>query len=482
MATQPRTRVYKHTRMKLSDIPIGSPIQITAGDQALFYNGSGITPVPEFVVLAGNSVNAEDARGISFAPLGKAGLTAPQATYYKNYKPYGTFGGHLFPHSIEFNVLTGTKGSELHRLWDERVLTTYIGLQRTNMYSGCDPEIFVVDGTNALLPAWKFLPSKHEAVPIPVVNTHANSRVTSVYWDGFQAEFTMTPSTCMGYGMDNVQAGLQAVLLAARKADPGAQLSLSSVINISPSVLASADNDQVSLGCLPSLNAYGASGEHVEDPRFLPFRFAGGHLHFGAEFLRADPVKYVKALDAIIGVASVGMFAEMDNPLRRRFYGLAGEYRHPKYGLEYRTLSNAWLCHPAVAFLIYDLARTGLDFFAKGYNRLLIGYKEERIQDIINTGDVAGAREWVRENERVYRALIRECYDSQGNRPIFATTALDMIYKGVESVINPTAIETNWLLSDKPTKWTTHAGQPDCQFASLCLRLENAAKVRVATV
>jgi len=36
---------------------------------------------------------------------------------------------------------------------------------------------------------------------------------------------------------------------------------------------------------------------------------------------------------------------------RRRYYGLPGEYRLPKHGLEYRTLSNFWLR----AYPLYDL-------------------------------------------------------------------------------------------------------------------------------
>jgi hypothetical protein len=66
----------------------------------------------------------------------------------------------------------------------------------------------------------------------------------------------------------------------------------------------------------------------------VPFRTTGGHIHFGIGKRDDETVsRMVKALDAIIGVACVSLFDGIDDPRRRRMYGLAGEYRLPEYGV-----------------------------------------------------------------------------------------------------------------------------------------------------
>ena len=47
------------------------------------------------------------------------------------------------------------------------------------------------------------------------------------------------------------------------------------------------------------------------------------------------------------------------NPLqkeRRKLYGMAGEYRLPAHGIEYRTLSNFWLRSPVLADFVAQMA------------------------------------------------------------------------------------------------------------------------------
>lgn len=365
------------------------------------------------------------------------------------YPPTSTFLSRVSGQRAEVELRKYREWEEMSGLYVKNVVSCT---------SGCDPEIFGINKFGDVIPAWEFLPAKPNAITGKCDEYGYNT----AYWDGFQAEFTIAPGECMGWGMDRVRNGLSLVHSALRRYDTSAKLTLRNVVTIPPATLGSATEEQVSLGCSPSRNAYGAAGEKVHDPRSLPWRFAGGHLHFGVgAAIKKEAVKYVKVIDAILGVASVGMFARIDNPLRRQFYGLAGEYRLPPHGIEYRVLSNAWLCHPAVAFYCFDMARGAMGLLANAQMSRFAIYDEERTQRVINACDVEGARELVRSNEKLYRALAWNYYGTTSSGDL----ALKMIYEGVESVIDVEDIEGNWMLGDP--EWLRHAGSKNCTFSSL---------------
>ncbi len=154
-------------------------------------------------------------------------------------------------------------------------------------------------------------------------------------------------------------------------------------------------------------------------------------------------------MDAILGVAGVSLFAKFDDPRRRQMYGLAGEYRLPPHGLEYRTLSNAWLFHPVIANIIFDLARSVFVFGDKGLMRYWKTSEEETIR-VINTCDVKGARAILKNNELILKKIIKA--------RAYNTNKIDYIYgaimNGMESIVNdPTDIVGNW---DLKGTWKTH--------------------------
>ena len=90
---------------------------------------------------------------------------------------------------------------------------------------------------------------------------------------------------------------------------------------------------------------------------------------------------------------------------RREVYGRAGEHRLPKYGLEYRTLSNFWLRSYPLYSLIFGLARQAvyvLNTPCKAYNPLnhwdaaeaLLKHVDlAKVEQAINTNDAALAWE-----------------------------------------------------------------------------------------
>jgi hypothetical protein len=161
------------------------------------------------------------------------------------------------------------------------------------------------------------------------------------------------PATCLAYQVDYIQQGL---VRLQRALPTGAKLTLKNTFNIPFEQLAKDDPKYVAFGCNPSLNAYGDETPKV-DPISYPIRSAGGHLHLSTSLRDEKLIQVVKNLDRILGVVSVSMFQYYDDPRRRALYGKAGEYRTPTHGLEYRVLSNAWLCHPAITHFVFELAR-----------------------------------------------------------------------------------------------------------------------------
>lgn len=350
--------------------------------------------------------------------------------------------------------------------------------------TGWDPEIFVEDGDGNLLPAFTFLPDKAHSVVAPLP-TEGASRQGRMFYDGFAAEYTTWANSCHGYGMDTVRAGMKAILEQARIKCPKAKLSLKSVYRIPQQFLTSSAAEQVALGCEPSMNAYGHSPLVVEDARVLPYRVAGGHIHFGAvnhrdmgKLTDADITSRIKAMDMFLALACVGIFADVDDPIRREFYGKAGEFRAPNYGFEYRVLSNAWLCDPQVAHLVMDLARRAV---AAGptMDKIFEATKlsEEKLQEIINYCDVKAARKFFEKNWAYWEHLMAGLWPRhyvKGDPTAPPYRAFKQIVMGGvgEGFPNFENIESNWRFSlswarhsnDSKAVWATHVMQPKYQW------------------
>ena len=78
---------------------------------------------------------------------------------------------------------------------------------------GCDPEVFVVDKDGAVVPAFRFLPDKKNALEssVSLVGGNVQYNRPRCFWDGFQAEFTTTSFNCHGWAGDYIYAGLKTI-------------------------------------------------------------------------------------------------------------------------------------------------------------------------------------------------------------------------------------------------------------------------------
>lgn len=316
---------------------------------------------------------------------------------------------------------------------------------------GADPEMFVFSGEK-LVPAYKFLPPKgHGAL---------------MYWDGFQAEwkYNHEANYCLNNLVKHTRESLMRLNDQAKEHNSKARLSLVNVVRVPDKLLETADTPHVELGCEPSFNAYNLEGLRVGNPRKLKYRFAGGHMHFGTwERRKPRYVPIIKTLDKVLGVFAVGVARHMDNPIRRQYYGMPGEFRPPKYGMglgvEYRTLSNFWLASPATMQLVWDLGRVCVRLSGSKNSALWASSEQETI-DVIKNCDYVQATQILKRNEPMMKWLLGHCY----RKPETIQEALNIGYEGVEIKVPDTeAIAENWHFKDE---WEEDATAPWARFES----------------
>ena len=96
-------------------------------------------------------------------------------------------------------------------------------------------------------------------------------------------------------------------------------------------------------------------------------------------------------MDFFLGLPSVLYDADTE---RRKLYGKAGAMRYKPYGVEYRTLSNAWLKNKNRMKQVATNAIIGVNEF---FNGNIIADKVGDIQEIINTSDKKASFEIMRD-------------------------------------------------------------------------------------
>jgi hypothetical protein len=348
------------------------------------------------------------------------------------------------PGDFELNVLEGTRGVELSVVFEDikkTALQTFV--QRIQCTVGTDPEIFAVDKKGEVLPAWTYLGGKDS----PTAYDYAGF-AGQCYWDGFQAEFNTPPNlTCLENMSSAVRGGLHRIWERAGK--KGGKLSHKSVLEVSEQVLGSCKPEHVAFGCSPSKNVYGLKG-NIKDGRDVKYRFAGGHIHLGLTDKREERLQtIVKGLDTVLGVACVSLYASYDNPIRRQYYGQPGEYRTPPHGLEYRVLSNAWLMHPLIYNLTFDLARAVAGLADDGFISAWNAKEDETVETIMNH-DVERARDILKRNDSLFTSVLQMGGGGYSTQP---GPAKKVWNEGLESAINkPEDIVGNWGLENE-SKW-----------------------------
>ena len=250
----------------------------------------------------------------------------------------------------------------------------------TQILVGADPECFVKQ--NGVFVSAHNLIRGDKKNPQPVKHG-------AVQVDGMALEFNIDPAATEREFCINIQS----VYDQLKQMVPNHEVIACPVAHFSEEYLKSQPAEALELGCDPDYNAWlGKINPRPDGNR--PMRTASGHVHIGwtngeaiddeNHIRRASEV--VKQMDFYLGLASLTYDKEVE---RREMYGKAGACRYKSYGVEYRTLSNAWLLSKERMAWVFRAVQRGMAELMAG-NSLANKYGD--IQDIINTSKLKEAK------------------------------------------------------------------------------------------
>lgn len=321
-------------------------------------------------------------------------------------------------------------------------VASYRGASPYGITSGTDPEILAFKADGSLVPAWMFLPSKE--TPVVALDEEIGDWPYELYWDGAQAELrTLRGFSCHEIMASTVRKALLRMNTLLQGISPGATLRPQDTVALEPELLDSSLDVHVDLGCSPSLNAYGMPAPVIHNPRKLRTRFAGCHAHFGIGNLGASglpawfPEGTVVMMDKIAGLGLCALGRGLEDPVRRKYYGRAGEYRRPHpHRLEYRTPSNFLLWDPQIFHLGFDLMRAA---FTLGLVYDGRKFPLPDAKDIIMACDADAAYAQIATYEPMFRKILKGMYPgvrgTQGHGITRALEAFKTGWKPTQSLV-----------------------------------------------
>lgn len=318
---------------------------------------------------------------------------------------------------------------------------------------GADPEVFCFDMNGRVIPAYEWLPEKKNAQRIDDRGT--------IYCDGFAAEWTQEYTHCHELFCDNVAMMLKEIYRALTAKYSGATINpTKTVVKIEKSVLESADDEHVRLGCLPSLNVYGIPRLEIEG-RELQYRSSGCHIHYGISGLSEQAQReVVRAVNAIGGVVMTSLFRGYEDPIRRRYYGRPGEYRLPKHGIEWRTPSSVILQHPGLLMLVLDLARAAVKLGVLGVWDKVWHAEDEEVVQAIGRYDFEMCEKILSRNEESLARIVKKVY-GWWSVPSKVKKTLRIIMEGVKE-------KNDWMMENLVRNWYLKGGWENCASRSGC--------------
>jgi hypothetical protein len=264
---------------------------------------------------------------------------------------------------------------------------------------GADPELFCFDETTKeYVSAHTFLVGTKDE-PFPVT-------LGAVQVDGTAAEFNIEPAKSQKDFIRNINSVMHQL---QQMVPDGVSLQPVPFVEYDPVYFTDLPYECQMLGCDPDFNAWQRGRENptpiVEDS----VRVAGGHIHIGwtkdatpDDFLHRNICnQVVRQLDYMLGLYS---FVWDSDTKRRAVYGKAGACRYKPYGVEYRTLSNAWLKDQRTIELVYQQTMKAISLINEGI--FLENIYGNSAEQIINSGDKKAALTIIEEiNKESFRAV-----------------------------------------------------------------------------
>lgn len=212
---------------------------------------------------------------------------------------------------------------------------------------GCDPELFAYDQNGNPVSVHNILLGNKK---YPAKVPHGAVQV-----DGTSAEFNIDPVETVEDFIHHVRSVSSFMEMIIKQSNPMLSLRATPVAHFDKMYFASLPKEATMLGCDPDYNAwtFEANPKPKED---VTFRTGSGHIHIGNMNPRADGSKetVVRLLDTTVGFAQ--SIWDKDTT-RQELYGKPGAYRVKRYGVEWRSLSNAWMNSEAAMRFIFANAK-----------------------------------------------------------------------------------------------------------------------------
>lgn len=246
-------------------------------------------------------------------------------------------------------------------------------MQANQIVVGADPELFMVDADNHFISSvGKIGGSKDHPMPI-------DDEGCAIQEDNVAVEYNIPACASAA---DFIKYNRKVIEdIRERAARMGLSLAIVPSAVFSPDELMSPQAAE--FGCEPDFNAWKDGSQNprprAEDPAL---RSAGGHIHIG-NISDLDPLAVIQAMDLFVGCQML----KFDNDKRRReLYGKAGAFRPKKYGVEYRTASNAWIQSDETIRWAFEQTEKAVAFVREG--RSIKEAQGLMIQDCINNSDM----------------------------------------------------------------------------------------------
>lgn len=258
---------------------------------------------------------------------------------------------------------------------DKELITT------AKCHFGGDPELFItldgkVVGSERAIPAEGIEPPADikekllipsywlEQAKIDPTYQHpylAKGAALAIVQDGVQVELQLPAVKCRAWFTQAVGEAFRQLKKRLDQMQASGQkfeVSFREVVDVDKKELQALSAKSRVLGCQPSFNVYDSEATIGVNPSTYTKRSAGGHIHLGlTPDLMPERDRLPVLLDVLLGNTSVLIDRDENAAERRKVYGRAGEFRRPKHGIEYRTLSNFWLRSKELASLVTGLAR-----------------------------------------------------------------------------------------------------------------------------
>lgn len=232
-------------------------------------------------------------------------------------------------------------------------------IQGTNFTFGADPEIFV--SKNNKFKSAHGMVEGDKANPLRVEKG-------AVQVDGMALEFNIDPAE----NFEQFQNNLDVVQQQLKAMIGDHEFMTQSSVFFDQELFDAVPEENKELGCDPDFNAW-TERENQKPEGSQLMRTAGGHVHVGGfgqgvvdDYVFIVAAKLTRIMDETLGIYS--LFWDHDDE-RRKMYGAAGAFRPKPYGMEYRSLSNAWIFKPQLVRFVYDGAVEALNkMFDPGYD------------------------------------------------------------------------------------------------------------------